>query len=189
MSIKAGELVTISLDANNTASNVYVVHRKLDGESLLKHPLYPHCFILKRDEELNKVAATWKNPTERCLEFIMRNKQILDYNALAEVEGICAYFVINRRLTPRQKKEISGICGKIASIVLENSLSAAVRKTVENEGLLDDFNMKWYASLRGVYEGKQNPTPRQWNTVFNIAGFVLAQLEKNIITPGGGVNE
>lgn len=189
LNLKEGDLVTLNLDENITASNVYVVHRKLDKECLLRHPLYPKCFVLRSDEELNMAGATWKNPTERCLEFIMRNKDLLDYNSTAEVEGICAYFIINRRLTPRQKKEISSLCGKIASIKLENSLSAAIRKTVENEGVLDDFNNKWYATLKGVYEGRVSPTPKQWNTVFNIAGFVLAQLERNVIPQGGANNE
>jgi len=179
--IKQGDLVTVQLNENSTASNVYSVARKLAGECVLNHPLFPECLIIRKDEELNKVGAQLKNSTEKCLEFVMKNRSLLDFNSGADVYAMAAYFVINRKLSSRQLKVLAGYCGKIASIILDNNLGSATRKVSENQALLDEYNLVWFNNLRDIYSGKKVPSPNQRESVFNQAGFVLAQLETTIV--------
>lgn len=183
--IKQGDLVTVQLSENSTASNVYSVHRKLDGECVLSHPLYPQCLIIRPDTELNLVAASLKNSTEKCLEFVMKNRTFLDHNSVCDVLAMAAYFVINRKLSSRQLKVLAGYCGKIASIILDNNLGSATKKVADNAALLDEYNLVWFNNLRDIYSGKKTPSPNQRESVFNQAGFILAQLETNIVPQRG----
>lgn len=179
MEIKQGDLVTVQLDENNQSSNVYVVARKLDGECILNHPLYPNCLILKKDSELNIATAAPKSASEKCLEFITKNRDLVDFGTMAEIHAMCAYFIINRILTRRQLRFLSTQCGRLASQKLNSNVSAAIKKVAENQALLDEYNLSWFNNLRDVYAGKRIPTPNQRETIFNQAGFVFAQLEIN----------
>lgn len=178
--IKKGDLVTIPLQPNNAASNVFQVARKLDGESVLNHPLFPDCYIIKNDDELNQAAASMKNHTEKCLEYASKYKKYLDYETSIDLESLCLYFTINRKLSPKQKKALSNICGKIATIYCADDISFALRTVNENIALLDEFNNMWYSNFEKIFKGQKTiGTKNQRITVFNMAGFVLAQLESS----------
>ena len=185
--IKEKDLVTVLLEANTVASNTYVVARKLEDECVLSHPLYPNCFIIRKDSELNLVAPATKSPIERCIEFTRKNAEYLGYEAAVEMESLAAYFVINRKFSLGQKKRITIACGKIAAIMLGNDVSEAIRIVNSNRALLDSYNIQWYEhrDFAPIFQGGVRPTPKQWNTVFNLAGFVLAQLALNKINKRG----
>jgi hypothetical protein len=53
-----------------------------------------------------------------------------------------------------------------------------MRYVTENNAVLDDFNRMWYTNFRDLFSGrKQLTSPKQRSAIFNIAGFVLAELE------------
>lgn len=181
MEIKQGDLVTVQLEEHNSSSNVYVVARKFEGESLLNHPLFPACYILKKDTELNLVSATLKNPTEKCLEFVMKNKELLFPDLVAEVKALAAYFIIQRKLSNSQLKSLAFFCGRVASAKLDNNVVLAMKTVTTNVGLLDEYNTVWFNNFKNIYEGKKIPSPNERSSIFNQAGFVLAQLETTIV--------
>ena len=174
--IDKGSIVTVDVNSE-TSSNTYIVHEKVGDKCFLYHPIFPECFIEKNINELNKIAARIKDSTERGLNFALNSKKYLDYNTLADLEALCLYFSIRRKLTPRQKHLLSTICGTIASIKLNNNTDQAIKLIIENEGLLDDFNKMWYHNFRKLFNGQQVITSKkQRSSIFNIAGFVFAEL-------------
>lgn len=187
MSIKQGDLVTVNLQSNYSSSNVYMVHRKLETECLLSHPLAPNCFLLKADTELNQVAPTLKNAVERCMDYAHRNMEAFDANDAAELKALFSHFVVNRRLSQRQGRTISAACGKIAAANMRNNLMSAIQLVVGNKGLLDDYNLFWFERMSEVYTGKKSAvSPKQRVAIFNQAGFILAQLATNSVPQSGG---
>jgi hypothetical protein len=178
MQLKQGDLATVNLGERSTSSNTYRVERKLDGECLLSHPLSPDCVILKPDHELNTVLAQLKSPTERCLEFSSKWRKYLDFDDACEVEALCLYFVVRRSLSARQKKNLSNLCGTIAAIYFQNEITQATKLVNENRALLDSFNQTWYNNFEKYFQGKKPIETRGARAaIFNISGFVLAQLE------------
>lgn len=178
--IKSGDLVTVSLEDNNLASNTYrVAYPPMENTAILFHPLTgSRILIAKPLDELNKVQANLKDSTERSLEYARRNEEYLDFNTSAELEALCLYFLVHRSLASRQKRTLSNICGNIASIYFHNDISLAMRYIVENEGVLNDFNRMWYDNFKGLFTNAQPITSnKQRASLFNIAGFVLAELE------------
>lgn len=183
--LKIGELVTVQLEENNKASNTFVVVGHLSDDLgfvsdaiVLQHPLHSGCFIIKQIGELNKVQANLKDSTERSLEFARKSDEYLDHNIRGDLEGLRLCFVVNRTLTNHQKNLLSSICGTIASIKFHNDISSAMRYVVENNAVLDDYNRMWYTNFRDLFTGKKPiVSPKQRASIFNIAGFVLAELE------------
>lgn len=173
-----GEIVTLKFD-NVVSSNTYVVESD-DGDTvLLYHPLFPTALIRTQKQRLDLVSPNVKDSIERALDFVKSSGQYLDYNTLADHEALCVYFVIRRKLTPRQKNALSNICGTIASIKLNNDIKAAIDLVTANSAVLDDFNMMWFRNFSGLFSGKQPITSKkQRAAIFNIAGFVLAELER-----------
>lgn len=175
--VQVDDIVTVKLE-NPAASNTYIVDTVIDDHALLKHPLFPRCLVKFKIEDLNRVSPNVKDSIERSLDFASRNKQYLDYNTCADLEALCMYFVFCRKLTPRQKSILSNICGTIASIKLDNDINAAMESIKENAALLDEFNSMWYRNFNGLFSGTQPITSKkQRAAIFNIAGFVLAELE------------
>ena len=178
MSLKQGDLVTVMLE-NDKVSNTYIFQR-LVGEDLraqLSHPLYPGILIEKDIRLLNKVGPQLKDSIERSLDYAMTFKTYLDYNSVADLESLCMYHIVTKKLTPRQKRVLSGLCGSIAAIKLNNEIKDAMEIIVENEGVLDEFNRMWYNNFSGLFKGNQQITSKkQRGSIFNIAGFVLSQL-------------
>lgn len=179
-----GEVVTLRFD-NKVSSNTYVVDRDEGDTVLLKHPLFPACLVRAAKSDLDLVAPNIKDSTERSLDFANANQAYLDYNTLAEHEALCLYFVVRRKLTPRQKNVLSNICGAIAAIKLNDDVKAAMQLIKENEAILDEFNAMWYRNFNGLITGRQAITsPKQRSAIFNIAGFVMAELERPVAPKG-----
>lgn len=182
---KKDDLVTVQLDETNKASNTYIVLGHIvddEGDATdavaLYHPLHPKCFIIKHISELNKVQANLKDSTERSLEFSMKFQDYLDHNSKGDLEALRLYFVVHRKLTNRQKNNLANICGTIASIHFNNDISIAIRYVIENNAVLDEFNKMWYINFKDLFMGRKPiVSPKQRASIFNIAGFVLAELE------------
>ena len=175
--IAEGDIVTVELD-DAAVSNTYFVLRKLTDECVLSHPLAPECLIIKSDLELNNTGATMQSPLEKCLNFAKSNKASLGYTMAADLEALSYYFTIKKQFTPKQRADLANICGKIASVSLGNNVSAAVSTIKYNKPLLDEYNYTLCNSVKGVLTDPLSLSGKgQRYTVFNIAGFVLAQLE------------
>ena len=180
--MKKGDLVTVTLDENNQAANTYQVYAEVGDEVMLTHPLHPKCLIVKRKDELNKVQPTLKDSNQRALEYAAGRQENLDHNAKGELESLRLYFVVNRSLTNQQKKSLSNLNGYLASIYFHNDISLAMRCVKDNAAVLDEFNLMWFNNFREVFAGRRQITsPKQRETIFNIAGFVLAELENQRI--------
>lgn len=178
--MKPGDIVTVELEETNKASNTYLVEA-IDGDkAFLTHPLSPKVFISKKKSELNRVAANLKDSTERAIEFSMKNSNYLDYNTKSYVDALAMVFVVSRKLSNKQKKDLSDICGCIASIKLDHDIDIAIRYINENRGVMDSFNQMWYSNFRQIFEGKRSITrPNQRKAIFNMAGHVMAELLKH----------
>lgn len=176
-SLKIGDIVTVSFD-NLVSSNTFIVKDFNQNEALLYHPLFPSVYIKEELNNLNLVAPNIKDSTERGLDFANANRKYLDYNTIADLESLCLYFVVKRKLTPRQKFSLANMCGTIASHMFNNDIKAAMTYITRNEGILDEFNSMWYRNFNGLFTGKQPITSKkQRAAIFNIAGFALAELE------------
>lgn len=175
--IQTGDVVTIPFE-NLVSSNTFIVDTVVGDDALLYHPLFPKILVKEQVVKLNKVQANLKDSTERSLDFANNNKKYLDYNTTADLESLCTYFVVRRKLTPRQKSLLSSICGKIAGIKFNDNIQEAMNLIKKNEGVLDDFNGMWYRNFKSLFVGRQPITSKkQRDAIFNIAGFVLAELE------------
>lgn len=178
---KPDEIVTVKFD-NAVSSNTYVVDSDSGDTVLLKHPLFPHCLLRYGKERLDLVSPNVKDSSERALDFVNKNASYLDYNTLADHEALCLYFVVRRKLTPRQKSLLSNVCGVIASIKLDNDVKAAMELVTQFSAVLDDFNAMWYRNFQGLFSGRQPITSKkQRAAIFNMAGFVMAELKIPVV--------
>ena len=177
MTMKKGDIVTIPLEPNNNASNTYIVYEVLDQVALLRHPLNDDILIAKPLPVINTVAANVKDSMERGINFILQNKEIFDYNSLADLEAIILYFIVHRKMSNRQKRTISNLCGVIAEHYFNDDISLAIKYINENEGILDDFNRMWYKNFKDYFKGNRIvDTKNRRVSIFNMAGFILAEL-------------
>lgn len=179
--LKPDDIVTFEITKG--ASNTFILDGVLDGVAYLRHPLNKECVVKALRCDLNQIASVLKDDTERCLDFAKNNKEYLDFNTVGDLDALCLYFVYKRQLTPKQKSTVSNICGIIASIKFNNDIQKTMNFIVRNEGLLDEFNRMWYNNFKGLFSGEQFITSKkQRASIFNIAGFILAQLENPIIS-------
>jgi hypothetical protein len=178
--IKEGDLVTVSLNEHSDVSNTYLVFKKLDGQSILSHPLAPECLIIKDDFELNQDFPSMQSQLEKSLTFAKKNRNELGYTMARDLDALCFYFVIRKEFTPKQRRDLSNICGKISSVILGNNVSAAVTTIKQNQALLDEYN---HSLLNEIQKVLINPlalkTKNERYTLFNVSGFILAQLSQN----------
>ena len=175
MDIKPKDLVTVQLDTD--VSNTYIVYKVIDDEVLLHHPLSPEVFIIRDIEQLNKVAPNIKDSAERALNFAFTHVKYLDHNSHADLEALSLYYVVKKRLTPRQKNILSSMCGTIACIIMDNDIAKVSAYIKENHALFDDFNRMWYNNFQGLFNGTQPITSKkQRASIFNMAGFLMAEL-------------
>lgn len=178
--IAQGDLVTIKLNDYHFVSNTYMVHRKLEKEALLSHPLAPDCFIIKADEDLNVDFPTGQNQIEKCLFFAKKNISLLGHTMGGDLDALCYYFVIKKSLTVKQRTDLGNICGKIASVVLNSNISAAVMTIKQNKVLLDEYNNSLLNGIKRIIDDPMTIKNKyERYMVFNIAGFALAQLSNS----------
>lgn len=176
--IKVGDLVTLQVGEFSTVSNTYKVERKLEAESLLSHPLAPGFLILKKDDELNSALGILQNDLEKCLSFAKKHDEYLGYSLKSDLDALCMYFVIKKNITSKQRNELSNMCGKVASVILNNNMQLALMKIRENKILLDDFNIALFNAYKEVIEDPLKIKDKSARyTIFNISGFILAQLQ------------
>jgi len=178
--IKVNSLATVDLGKFSNSSNTYRVVSKLRGKKvLLAHPLTEECFIIKDEESLNKVAPSLKSPTEKCLDFCKKHKNLLGFKSNATLDALCYYFVIRKDLAANQKEELAILCAKIANITLKNNLLNALTLITDNLGVLDEFNLNWYTRLQPSLKNIASLEQKQVKQVVKIAGFILAQIEES----------
>jgi len=172
---------SVTLANNNGESNVYILTRELENDLvLLSHPLAPEVFILKVKSELNHVIATSKSPYERCLEFIVKSRDYFDYERRAEIDCLCTNFVANRRFTDRLRNLVARLVGVPAKVQFQDSIKAAIDYVNKNKALFDDYHNRVYhnKTYQPFFSGQAYPDEaRQRETIFNLAGFLLAQIQ------------
>ena len=176
--ISPGEIVTVDF-GNLISSNTFIVEDVLEDDFyLLKHPLFEGILIKKHSSYLNKIPARLKDSSERSLDFARRNYTYLGYKELADLEALSLFFVVRRLLTDNQKNILSRINGTIASIKFNNDIDVAMKFITDNQGMLDEFNKMWYNNFKNIFSKKQPiSSKKQRSTIFNMAGFILAELE------------
>lgn len=149
----------------------------------LNHPLASKVFLkveAKNFDELQsiQIQTQGKSDTQKQLEFCKKYEKYLGYEENLKLLLLCESFVINRSLGNEQKKNISDLCGTIAKIHLNNDIKLAVKIVNDNSPLLDDFNRNWYNNLKLYFSfSKEIDSRGKRSTIFNMSGFVLAQLD------------
>lgn len=177
--VEKDDIVTLKCE-NDSASNTFIVDATelKEDEVLLRHPLFPRILIRAHKSELNQVRANLKDSVEKCLDFCRINSIELDRNGRADLDALCAYFTVTRNLTPKQKSTLSAMCGKLAAIKFNDDLRRAMDFVIENKGVLDEFNARWFGNFKAFFDGTRlAPSMKQREGIFNIAGFVLAEME------------
>lgn len=174
--IQKNSIVTV--DLGNSSSNTFVVDTVEDDTVLLSHPLAKGVLIRVVKEKINNTSANIKDSSERCIDYANVNKSYLDYNTAGDLESVGIFFALKRKLTPRQKQTLANICGIIASVKFNNDLRDAMNFVVKNSSMLDEFNAMWFNNFKGLFTGTQQITSKkQRSAIFNIAGYVLAEME------------
>lgn len=177
--ILEGDLVTINLSEYQAVSNTYQVKKKLEGQSILSHPLAPDCLIIKDDTELNNAFPSMQSQIEKCLFFAKKKRDVLGHTMAEDLEALCFYFVIRKDFSQKQRHDLSNICGKIASVVLGN-VSTAVTTIKQNKSLLDEQHYGMMNSIKAIIDNPLTLRDRRDKfKIFNIAGFILAQLSNS----------
>ena len=117
--VKKGDIITVN---QPNVSNTYFVDQVLEEEKccLVYHPNFPDVFLKKPLTEINKVQANLKNSTEKCLDFSKAFRKYLDYNSSVKLDSLMLYHTVYKRLSPRQKRELSIMCGMIANIYCQH---------------------------------------------------------------------
>jgi hypothetical protein len=178
MQIKSGDIVT--LKSNGSASNTYLVDsfEMWSDSVLLTHPLAKGLLLRVKSEDVNKVSANIKDSMERSLDFANSSREFLDFNTNQDLDALCMYFFVKRKLTPRQKYTLANICGILATVKFNSDLHETMLFIKANVSLLDEFNLMWYNNFKGLFSGRQPITSKkQRSAIFNIAGYLMAELK------------
>jgi hypothetical protein len=171
-----GSIVTV--DLGNQASNTFIVDTVEQDTVLLSHPLAKSMLLRVRKDQLNSVNPNMKDSNERHIDFCNQNVNCLDFNSRDDLEAIGTHFAFKRRLTPKQKSTLAGISGFIARVKFNQDLREAMYFITKNSSMLDEFNRMWFINFQGVFKGTTQITSgKQVNALFNMAGYLLAQLE------------
>lgn len=176
MEYTQGQIVTLPLDS--TSSNTYVVDRDEGETVLVTHPIANGLLVRVPKDQVNSVGSNLKDSTERCLDFANSRRQMLDYNTNTDLDALGMYFFLRRNLTPRQKQTLAAICGILATIKFNQDIVNAIEYVNLNVSVLDQFNLMWYNNFKALFDRRQPITSKkQRSAIFNIAGYVLAELE------------
>lgn len=174
--LEKNTIVTLPNEAGS--SNTYIVDTDEGLTVLLSHPLSGDLLLRRNKDQLNLVQSTLKDSTEKCLDYANTNSDYLDFNTNCDLDSLCAFFFVRRRLSPRQKQSLAQICGILASIKFNNDLVETMNFISKNQLSLDSFNLMWYNNFKGLFTGRQPITSKkQSNAIYNIAGYLLAELE------------
>jgi hypothetical protein len=175
--MKPGDIVVAPVVGE--ASNTFIVHRVLEDIVQVKHPLYPAAILEFNIDELNKELPRIKDSSERSIDYANHHRSALSPVYCADLDALSLYFLVVRKLTPKQKGILAAICGEIATIKFNNELKAAMRFIQEHSVLLDDFNLMWYENFAALFSGNQPiSSKKQKSAIFNMAGFLLSELHQ-----------
>lgn len=176
MNFPKNSIVTVEL--GNMSSGTFFVDTEEDGALLVAHPLAKDVLLRVDKSRVNTTSANIKDSSERGIDYASSNRNRLDGQTQLDLEAIAIYFAIKRKLTPRQKQTLAAICGMLAAEKFNNELRDAMNFISKNASILDDFNTMWYNNFKGLFSGTQQVTSKkQRSAIFNIAGYVLAELE------------
>lgn len=182
MELQKNDVVTVNL--NTLSSNTFYVDTVEGEHALLSHPMAKNVLLRVPKEQINTVQPNIKDSTERGIDFANMNKRCLDYNSSSDLEALAIFFALKRRLTPKQKQILAGLCGTIAAAKFNDDVRLAMQFVTKNQTMLDDFNRMWFNNFKGLFSGQQIITSKkQTDAIFNIAGFVLAEVENPTANP------
>lgn len=177
--MKIGDIVTVDTPDNISFSNTFIVQGFLKSEKvLLSHPIAPEVYTVRPKEDLDKAAPIPKNSQERQLSMLHKFSKLLGQDDLSLVDCLTYYAVIRRNLSKKQLSILSQLCGKVAQVYCNHDLSIAMRMIKENKVILDEYNLGWYYKFKEHFEdGVVVTLKNRRNAIFNICGYVMAQLE------------
>jgi hypothetical protein len=179
MKIEKASIITV--DLGNNISNTFVVDTIEDTTLLVSHPLAKGILIRVSKDKADGSMAKIKDSSERGIDFANSNRRYLDFNALLDLDCICTSFVLTKRVTPRQKSIIASICGVVAEVKFNDDLKETMKFITKNSTMLDEFNYLWFTNFRKLFSGDQPVfSKKQRSAIFNIAGFLLAELENPV---------
>lgn len=184
---------TLPLDGYSGTITYLVAEEQAEADGsmriLLSHPLCPNVLIPFKASSANELEAAQtqtqgKSDLQKWVEHVVKkSKDYLDVWTRQNAESLALLLVVNRRLTNAQKNQLAKISGKIATYFYNHDLSLAIRATKENIALLDGYNRTLFETIvtqlsRVGKDGKGiQPSDGQRNTLFNIAGIALSQIE------------
>lgn len=173
---KSGEIVTMEL--RTKGSNTFIYVGKLNSEqNILTHPLANGMAVIVPDGSINVMSAGIKDSVERCLDYANKRKTVLQPNTKVDLECLSVYYGLKRTMSPNLKKILANISGTIAAIEFGNDINATMKFISNHRDHLDDFNLMWFNNFKGLFNGSQPITSeKQSNAIYNMAGFVLAEL-------------
>lgn len=176
MNLQKNSIVTY--DFKTSASNTCELDSVEEHTVLLTHPLARGILLRVSKDQINTVSANGKDSIERSLDFANANSFMLDHSTKLDLYSLGIFFFISRKFTSRQKHTLANICGILAMAKFNDDLKSAMSCISKNLGILDEFNLMWFNNFKGLFSGKQPVTSnKQRSAIFNIAGYVLAELE------------
>lgn len=149
----------------------------VEGETaLLSHPLSSLFLMRVPMKELDIFPAKVKSSSERALDFVKSHVSYLDRESEMDFDALCLYFIHLRKFNNPQKHLLSNLMGRVAAGLLQYDLESARLLVIENQELLDEFNLMWYNNLIKIFSGEiGRPSEKHKISVFNIAAFVMAE--------------
>jgi len=143
----------------------------------LWHPLHSKIYLVKNKGEINLQPFNAIGPIEKTINFVNENKKIFSFNDGVELEAICLYFIVHRRISNRQKKRLSRLGGEIAEHRFDSNIKLAIDFINKNHVLLDEFNSLWYKNFSKYFlEGEVIQSKKIRNAIFNMAGTLLVDI-------------
>jgi len=174
--VKILDVVTITTIGTLESSSMNLCELS-PNQVLVTHPLHPKVFLVEENERLNLKPFSPVGPIEKALNFIKSYEKLFNYVDLVDYESIVLYFIVNKRISNRQKGQISTLCGIIADYIFESDIDKAIDFINFNKDSLDEFNLMWYKNFNKFFTKKELVTFKKTKTsIFNIAGFLLTEL-------------
>lgn len=149
-----------------------------EGKSaLLRHAFIEGLLLRVPLDSIMPFQIYSSRPVDRSLKFLNDNKSLLNYVDNCELEAINCVFFLKNIISTAQLQKIAQMQGKLASIHFSGDINKAIDLVNVNEKILDSFNQRWYSHYSRFFSKQQIPLmDNQRNAIFNIAGFVLSEL-------------